>query len=443
VELYYYLSIALCGIVLWLKFLLRRRVLFFTPLVMLVAAWMLNAVMMFYVMDHPETKNCRVFIDFAGFGKVLFYFILAGVCGCIFASVLTGFQPFRAPDDTRTDDFVKILTKFVKQFRFILNLNAIFGVCRFFIVFSYMNFDSFGDYRRFAALDLGKVMPMWQALIYRISNHLYVLAGFYIVLYGAYYFFQKKSNWKTFFWNFCLFSIPLMATGGRLWILNFTAYFFSGVLFMYSLFVHTGTANKVLLKLVWLLAGMAFAICMIGQLRSQSAEYDPNQSGTASLWGKMAYVTDGNVMLSNYIDLGLGGITDWGESTFGNAQTLAMIRDYEMTSFAGYVEGTHSHLYFDFGIPGMFIVWFLICAVMEFAALRMIPRMTVFSFLTGAVLIKMMQESIIFNCIRASYPYFEWILLLVFFSKFFQKAPIGKEAMASELPEYGQYRKHK
>ena len=407
--MYYYLGIGICVLTIFLKYCLKRKIVFFTPIVMFSASWMLSSIMMIFVMHRDYLRINTIITNFDNIGRIILSFEFFGILGCLMAYVFVGSRQLIGLTEERKCDFLNKAHYILSKFFFILILNGILGIFRFIIVFRHGMFSSFAEYRQFAALDLYLSLSWIEKLLFQISNHVYILSGFYIVIFGATLFLEGKWHWRNFIWNFLLFSIPLMSTGGRLWILNFIGYFYSGYFFAYSLDPLSRSAKSAIKVMSLMLLIFAVVICAISWMRGEQKFGKEN-----TFMEKLGYVTDGHTMLYVFVELNATNYKNSGffENTFGSQENITAFRRDVVPEYFGYVNGLHSYLYFDFGLYGMCIVWFFFCIIIEYCAYKLIQMFTPLSLIAASIFIKIMQESIVFNTLKICLPFFGWVIII-------------------------------
>lgn len=417
--------IALCAVVLMLKLFFRKQLVLYTPLSVFCAMSLFSALMMLDLISWGMAGNAPQYggnfnniLDFSELGEVLFFSTLAGVIGGLLADLCFGKSIMSNKMVDLHNQYQSDFEVILQRFSFILIVNAIFGIARTLIAFRYLDWSSLGDYRIIVCFELfTKISPL-EALIFRISNHLYVLAGFYICIFGAHTAIVGKISSSKLIRNFLLFSVPTMAMGGRLFILNFLVYFFSGFFFLFSTLPKAKGTNAFFRQFTVFISIMLALVCIIGAWRN-TGDLDALTEENRP-WHGLAYITDSNVILARCLETDIGGSAPLFESTLGDAATFKEIRE-SWEDLSGYVNGLYSHLLLDFGIPGMYFMWGFFCFLMEAITLGMLSKLNVFYLLLCCVFAKIMEEMLLFPSISGNYYCFQWIFVIYILYLFFYR----------------------
>ena len=189
---------------------------------------------------------------------------------------------------------INIIDTILERFKWVPYLCGIVGILLLIYLISAMgNIDSLGDYRTIA-VTTKKVG--WIGIPQRISGHINILGGFYLMLLG-YKYGQTGINLKIFFKYALLCSAINMAIGGRVWILTstlpfLTAYFFSRKYSQVDDDIRQSDRKNIFITIVIFMS--LFAV--IGLMR--------NESGESNFFDKFLYLTDGsrmtNIMLNTF-----------------------------------------------------------------------------------------------------------------------------------------------
>lgn len=310
---------------------------------------------------------------------------------------------------------INTIDTILERFKWVPYLCGIVGVLLLIYLISVMgNIDSFGDYR---AIAVATKRVGWVEIPQRISGHINILGGFYLMLLG-YKYGQTGINLKIFFKYALLCSAINMSIGGRVWILTSTlpfliAYFFSRKYSQTDNYVRQNDRRNILMILIIFLS--LFAI--IGLIRSES-------SG-GNFFDKFLYLTDGsrmtNIMLNTFPE---GSYNyEYGKSTLLQpfvqspmAQKFAQSISYDI-GLSVTVKSIMPYLYYDFGFWGGAIFWGVICFIVEYLCIMLKYRNSVLAVLLFCQLSGLLFQSPVFQVISINTPAFEWLILLFVFRK--------------------------
>ena len=313
---------------------------------------------------------------------------------------------------------INIIDTILERFKLVPYLCGIVGILLLIYLISAMgNIDSLGDYRTIA-VTTKKVG--WIEIPQRISGHINILGGFYLMLLG-YKYGQTGINLKIFFKYALLCSAINMAIGGRVWILTstlpfLTAYFFSRKYSQVDDDIRQSDRKNIFITIVIFMS--LFAV--IGLMR--------NESGESNFFDKFLYLTDGsrmtNMMLNTFPE---GSYNyEYGKSTLLQpliqspmTQKFAQSISYDI-GLSVTVKSIMPYLYYDFGFWGGAVFWGVICFTIEYLCIMLKYRNSVLAVLLFCLLSGLLFQSSVGQVFSVNMPAFEWLIILfVFRNKLF------------------------
>lgn len=313
---------------------------------------------------------------------------------------------------------INIIDTILERFKWVPYLCGIVGILLLIYLISAMgNIDSLGDYRTIA-VTTKKVG--WIEIPQRISGHINILGGFYLMLLG-YKYGQTGINLKIFFKYALLCSAINMAIGGRVWILTstlpfLTAYFFSRKYSQVDDDIRQSDRKNIFITIVIFMS--LFAV--IGLMR--------NESGESNFFDKFLYLTDGsrmtNIMLNTFPE---GSYNyEYGKSTLLQpliqspmTQKFAQSISYDI-GLSVTVKSIMPYLYYDFGFWGGAVFWGVICFTIEYLCIMLKYRNSVLAVLLFCLLSGLLFQSSVGQVFSVNMPAFEWLIILfVFRNKLF------------------------
>lgn len=310
---------------------------------------------------------------------------------------------------------INTIDTILERFKWVPYLCGIVGVLLLIYLISVMgNIDSFGDYR---AIAVATKRVGWVEIPQRISGHINILGGFYLMLLG-YKYGQTGINLKIFFKYALLCSAINMSIGGRVWILTSTlpfliAYFFSRKYSQTDNYVRRNDRRNILMILIIFLS--LFAI--IGLIRSESPG--------GNFFDKFLYLTDGsrmtNIMLNTFPE---GSYNyEYGKSTLLQpfvqspmTQKFAKSISYDI-GLSVTVKSIMPYLYYDFGFWGGAIFWGVICFIVEYLCIMLKYRNSVLAVLLFCLLSGLLFQSPVGQVFIVNVPAFEWLIFLFVFRR--------------------------
>lgn len=310
---------------------------------------------------------------------------------------------------------INTIDAILERFKWVPYLCGIVGILLLIYLISVMgNINSFGDYR---AIALATKRAGWVEIPQRISGHINILGGFYLMLLG-YKYGQTGINLKIFFKYALLCSAVNMSIGGRVWILTstlpfLTAYFFSRKYSEADNYVRQIDRRNIFIILTIFLS--LFAI--IGLIR--------NESLGENSFDKFLYLTDGsrmtNIVLNTFPE---GSYSyEYGKSTLLQplvqspmAQRFAQSISYDI-GLSVTVKSIMPYLYYDFGFWGGAIFWGAICFIVEYLCIMLKYRNSILAVLLFCLLSGLLFQSPVGHVFSVNMPAFEWLIILFAFRR--------------------------
>jgi oligosaccharide repeat unit polymerase len=345
--------------------------------------------------------------------KFTCYIVIASVIGFSFAHYIT----------ERYESFVKtriinlnVVEELLQRFKWIPYMCGIVGVTLFiFLVSTIGNTDLLDNYR-LLAIQTERVG--YAAIAQRISGHLNILGGFYLMLLG-YKSGQRGIKIKEFLLFTILCSAINISIGGRVWILTSILPFFTT--YALSRYCNSHNKTKVRNDNKWILVIFTVFISLfsiIGMLR--------NSKSDGEFMDKFLYLTDGtrmtNMVLKQFPETTFP--YEYGMSTLlgGVVQSPMATRFVNSIShdigLSVTVKSTMPYLYYDFGFVGGAIFWGFICFFIELFCIRLKYSASIIGLFLFGTLSTILFETPVGHIFSTNTPRFEWILLFFIFRKY-------------------------
>ena len=337
------------------------------------------------------------------------WFLLSILVGGILADRLIANKTPKEKDAGRIENVNKEIDLIIEKFSWIIYLNCILGLLRIFIIIRMSGIDSFMDYRLFVVQTLFTRMNWLESLIWRVSAHLYMLSMFLITLIIMRSMQKMTFSANKVLWYLIMFTPPSLASGGRLFIINFAVCFISAFAMSSQHLKNIKPKPKVAYSIILLLVILPVMFGMLGVLRSSDSEISAENVSS-----RLFYITDGCIILGEVKECGISGLDELKKTVFfgTNKGVFTPFEDIEAAN-NGCVYGMLTMLYYDFGEFGSCLFGFLFAFLLETFGVLYSRRYTVFSPLILLWIFKMCVESTIFNAIYVNYPMLIWISMLM------------------------------
>ncbi|MDE6871396.1 MAG: oligosaccharide repeat unit polymerase [Bacteroidales bacterium] len=337
----------------------------------------------------------------------IFYLCIACTIGFIVAHILTTNANFKY-NYGYVD--VELLDYYLKRFKWIPYVCGAVGTVLFaFLVSTIGNVENFNEYRQMA---LVTKRVGYAEVAQRISGHINILGGFYLMLYG-YVCGQKGIRIGNFLWVVFLCSMINISIGGRVWILTSLLPFFTTYILSIK-YVNSDFDQRLnTKKLIYILLIFISLFALIGLVRG-------NGDGDKFI-DKFLYLTDGsrmtNIML-NFFPPGTYQLEN------GKSTILGGILDSPMVNmFAGRisfdiglsvtVKSIMPNLYYDFGLYGGPIFMGFICIILEIVCLYLRYSNSVLSLICYGTIAGFLVQSPVGNVFSLYTPTFEWLIIII------------------------------
>lgn len=306
----------------------------------------------------------------------------------------------------------QVLESIVRKFRWVLVVIAICAVVIVTTLLSIGGADSLGSYRHIAVTT---ELQGFAGLAIRISSHVAVLGGFYLIMVGA-----KQArcgvNFKELILCVILFGASNIAIAGRGWILAATLPYVSGFIFgKFRLRQFGGNSGKKndLMKIVLFVAIIGSMFSIIGNARSDAhgAHTDGN------FFDRFLYYTDGSHMAdialkkfkqeSFELEYGANTLFPFGERHMANKFDQRTDHNYRVV-----VKSMIPPMYYDFGYQGALMFWGVLCFVLELICLNLRYTHSIFGVLLSCYLSTILFSSPIGTITIMAIPVLEWLLII-------------------------------
>lgn len=342
--------------------------------------------------------------------RFICFLMLASIIGFSVAHILTVNQ-----EKYLNVELVKVnnIDSVLDRFKWIPYLCGIVGIILLIYLVSIIgSVETFGDYRTLAIITK---RVGWVEIPQRISGHINILGGFYLMLLG-YKYGQTGIDIKNFCKYVFLCSAINMAIGGRVWILTSTlpfliAYIYSRKYSEVCIEIERNDRKKI--SYIIMIFISLFSI--IGILRSEPGE--------GEFFDKFLYLTDGsrmtNIVFNTFPE---GSFSyEYGKSTLLQpmvqspmAQKFTQSISYD-AGLSVTVRSIMPYLYYDFGFWGGVVFWGIICFTLEFVCIVLKYKSTIFSILLFCQFSGLLFQSPIGNVFSINMPAFEWLFVIFVF----------------------------
>lgn len=404
---YWSLSIAFV----YLSFLLsQKRYRLLLPSVIHTSIWLVTVVLIICQLKGILVSNMAGNNIFDHSSKFICALMVSSVVGFTTAHISTARQESELNVQLMEPDKIETI---LERFKWIPYTCGVVGVILFvYIISTIGNMDSLGDYRVMAIMT---ERVGYAAVAQRISGHINILGGFFLMLLG-YKYGQTGVDIKQFFKYVVLCSAINMSIAGRVWILTSTlpfliAFFFSR---KYS-HVDDDTRRKDNRVILYIIAIFISLFSIIGILRGYSGE--------SNFLDKFLYLTDGSRMMNIvYNTFNEGTFSyEYGKSTLLQgivdspmAQRFAQSISHDI-GLSVTVKSIMPYLYYDFGFWGGAAFWGVICFCIEYVCIMLKYRNTIISILVFCLLSGILFQAPVGAIFANNTPVFYWIIILFIF----------------------------
>lgn len=357
-------------------------------------------------------------------GNEKFQLVTEFICFLVFSSVI-GFSAahiLTASYESHTQVQLiptDIIDSILNKFKWVPYGCGIVGILLFvFLVSTIGDLSSFHDYRQLA---IRTERVGYAAIAQRISGHISIFGGFYLMLLG-YKYGQEGIKLKDFFKYALLCSAVNMSIGGRVWIVTSMLPFIITYLFSRhccksdGMNLETKESDNRKILLIFVLAASTFSI--VGLLRGKEED-------NTNFIDKFLYLTDGsrmtNMVLSQYppgsYDL------EYGRSEFlfpflGSpmAKRFQESIAYDL-GLSVTVKSAMPYIYYDYGFIGGIIMWGIICFLIECICIKLKYKPYILCLLLFGQLSYLLFQTPVGHIFSVNTPAFEWLILIYLFRK--------------------------
>lgn len=409
--IYYYWAFAI-NLVYFVWLILQRRFRLFLPSTIGSFIWTITTLLVIlhlngFLGEYDLSPNAVNHVS-----RFTCYLSIASVIGFSLSHLFTDkYESFVRLKPINIVDIEQLL----HYFKWIPYLCGIVGLALFiFLITSIGDISSFSDYR---VLAIQTERVGYAALAQRISGHINILGGFYLMMLG-YKSGKLGINVKEFLLYSFLCSAINMSIGGRVWILTSLLPFFT----TYILSKKSCQRNKKQdaqdrKKIISILSIFILFFAIIGTLRD-----DTNSGG---LFDKFLYLTDGSRMTNMVLDQYPETMYSYelGKSTLlGGFIKSPMVGRFANSiaddiGLSVTVKSIMPNLYYDFGLIGGAVFWGIICFLGEICCIRLKYSLHIIGLFLYGTLSTMFFQAPVGNVFALYTPTFEWIFLLYIFRK--------------------------
>lgn len=394
--------------VVYLFFLLsQKRYRFLLPSVIHTSIWIITIVLIICQLKGLFVSNIVGNNTFNHSSKFICALMVASVVGFTTAHILTARQEMELSVQLVDANSIDSI---LERFKWVPYACGIVGIILFVYLISRIgNVDSLGDYR---AMAITTKKVGYAAIPQRISGHINILGGFFLMLLG-YRYGQTGIDIKNFLKYVLLCSAINMSIGGRVWILSSTLPFLISFFFSrkYSQ-VDNDTQRTDKKKILYIVLIFISLFSVIGALRSRTGE--------SNFVDKFLYLTDGSRMTNIvYNTFPEGSYNyEYGKSTLLQpfiqspmTQKFSQSISYDI-GLSVTVKSIMPYLYYDFGFLGGALFWSIICFIVEYFSIILKYKSTIISILLFCQLCGLLFQSPVGHVFAVNMPAFEWLLIL-------------------------------
>lgn len=334
-------------------------------------------------------------------------------CVCFTVVSVCSFLLAHRGNKTIVNDLIdkKSLEILLKNYRWLMYLTFAFGIARIAMFASSFDIDNLTDYRQtFIESSLSGILG-W---VFRIGNWILLFADVYLVLLGFYHG-KTRMIFGDVVLSFVLFSPMLMSTGGRLFIVYYSLFYFVSFFLGRACAKHKQFLDSSEKRYFIIVVSTLIVMVSVYQIIKIG---DQLSSNIDTYLSKYLYVTDGIMSLNWCMEaFGQDLQLDYGTNSFGfeKGHNLIIYRNLYQDQVGAAVYSILLPLYLDFGYYGSLIVWFCIAFIFEKIAIWNLKNITIIKLLVVLVVSKIEYESVIFNSFNTNYPFVELVFLLYVF----------------------------
>lgn len=385
------------------------------PLNLLMITWGIAFLYVALFRDGVVIKSLSFYqSEYENVSKIAIPFCLWGLVGAILGNIVfsllsqKSFSPkIESADPLFTDEALEYL---FHKYYWLLYVSALIGIVRFFYLIKFGSIASFMDYR--VAMLNSSSQGVFYFWLMRIGAHIYILTNFLLIVLGL---LQGRHGLKLrpIIKFFILYSLILGSQGGRVFIIDFSLYFFISFFLSRVQTRRNFRKNEIINWLSMVISALLLS-GIIGSLRSEkdkTVTFD-------SIITKMEYFGEGvvsaeHVMGTYKFFAGTGN----GRNLFAKGLGPEMKDYYESeisqrTAYGCMVPSIIPSLYFDFGPNAMLPIWGILVFCFQLAFRFFAYRRTLISFFVAVMLCRSMAMTFLGNPIGTLYAYCFWIVLI-------------------------------
>lgn len=412
-----YWSLAIAFV--YLSFLLaQKRYRLLLPSVIHTSIWLVTVALIIcqlkgILVSHMAGNNI-----FNHSSKFICALMVCSVVGFTIAHVVTARQ--ETESNVQLIETEKI-EPILDRFKWVPYMCGIVGAILFFYLISTIgNFDSFNDYRTMAIMT---ERVGYAAVAQRISGHINILGGFFLILLG-YKYGQTGIEIKNALKYIILCSAINMSIGGRVWILSSTLPFFTAFLFSRKYSLVDDDIRQRDRKIIFYIVVIFISLfSIIGMIRGNSDE--------SNFFDKFLYLTDGSRITNIVFNIFQEGSYnyEYGRSTFLQwfvdspmVQKFAQSISHDI-GLSVTVKSIMPYLYYDFGFWGGAVFWGIICFALEYICIKLKYSSTVVAILLFGLLSDMFFQAPVGAIFANNTPNLLWLIIIYTFrNRLFQES---------------------
>lgn len=402
-----------CSLIIAVVYLLlllgKRKYRLLLPSVVYSFIWAITSVLMICQITGFLVNKAAGEDIFSQSAQFVFMLIVAAIIGFSIAHI---FADTKKHKNVRLVD-VRSIDIILKRFIWIPYLCGVIGIVLIIYYLSAGGIENLGDYRLIA---LYTKKNGYMTVVQRISGHINFLGTFYIMLLG-YRDGQTGLNVGKFLLYFFLCSAINIAIAGRVWILTSSLPFLVTFVFArkYCDNIQLNRPTNDWKKLIAIMAILISLFSLIGIMRSNHTSND-----SATFVSKFFYLTDGarmtNLVLKEFPEgsyeeeYGMSSLAEGFIPSSMKSKFAELISDDIGLSVT--VRSYMPPLYYDFGKVGGAIFWCILCIFIEYWAICLKYKHSIFSILLMGQICIMLFLTPVGNPITVYTPAFEWLLII-------------------------------
>ena len=417
--LFWILSIAVSIFFIYLK-IKKGRIALISPGFVFMITWGIVCISMLFFLGNKDLFQSSLFKgDYHYLSSYVFLFVVVSFIGFSLPNVMI-------KQNESEDQWLDYLPEsqidsIFNRYRFIFYLNfALVLVKLVFIIFTF----SPTSYYHYRQIILSEVFTQDSftliSIVSRFGYWTQLISGFLVAVLGVKHGISQ-FKFKQAILYFTLYSAVSLVDGGRVFILQFSVFYFLPYTLIY---LRRGAEiwTREFKRLFFFLIIIFSLVGVLGVFRS-SDRY--SQKSSNDLVEKYYYLMNGigytNKILTR-VDFNIGNL-DFGRNFFNininsTISYRMQIHNKLPRGYENSVQSIIPYIFFDFGYMGSLAFWAIVCFFIEFIALRMYRRMSIFKLLIIITLCRYAFGTFLGNPLPYLVRMFAFIFIVYILKKF-------------------------